>query len=128
MKRLINARLAGNLLLFFLALTVVLHFFVLFGVVPATIVWGGQAGDNIAVLEIIALVMTGLFMVITAARVGYVNAGRFVPVVRIGMWVMCAFFALNTVGNLNSAVSIETLIFAPITIILILLTVRVAIE
>jgi hypothetical protein len=49
-------------------------------------------------------------------------------VINIGVWLVFAFLLLNTLGNLASGVSFENLIAAPITIILALCALRLAIE
>lgn len=43
-----------------------------------------------------------------------------------GMWIVCALFALNTVGNLFALDPREALIFTPITLVCALLAARVA--
>jgi hypothetical protein len=131
MKRLISARLAGNILLAALGLLFIFHVLVLFGVLPAEIVWGGmiQGGQtNLITLETVALAMTLLFMLIVAARIGYMQVGRLSGAVRVGVWLIFIFLLLNTLGNLASGVSFENLIAAPITIILALCALRLAIE
>ena len=131
MKKLISARLAGNILLAALGLLFVFHVLVLLGVLPAEIVWGGmiQGGQtNLIALETVALVMTLLFMLIVAARIGYIQVGRLSGAVKAGVWLIFIFLLLNTLGNLASGVSFENLIAAPITIILALCALRLAIE
>ena len=59
MKKLISAKLAGNILLAALGVLFVFHILVLLGVLPADIVWGGQITDaqtNLVMLETVALV------------------------------------------------------------------------
>lgn len=131
MKRWISARTAGNILLAALGLLFIFHVLVLLRVLPAEIVWGGmiQGGQtNLITLETVALVMTLLFMLIVAARIGYIQVGRLSGVVKVGVWLIFIFLLLNTLGNLASGVSFENLIAAPITIILALCALRLAIE
>jgi hypothetical protein len=130
-KKLVSARLAGNLLLVALGIVLVFHILVLFGVLPADIVWGGRiqgVPENLLVLETIALLVTVLFMLIIAAKSGYIQAGKLSGVVNIGVWLIFAFLILNTLGNLASGVSFENLIAAPITILLALCALRLAVE
>ncbi len=131
MKNLISAKLAGNVLLGSLGLLLVFHILVLLGVIPANIVWGGmiqEAQSNLVTLEVIALLVTGLFMLIIAAKLGYIQVGKLSGIVNIGIWLIFAFLLLNTLGNLASGVSFENLVFAPITIILAFCAFRLAIE
>ena len=131
MKKLISARLAGNVLLIAMAVLMVFHVLVLIGVVPAAAIWGGQvqAGTGaLVVMEVIAMGVTLVFATIIAARTGYLKAGRLRIVVKIGVWLISAFLLLNTLGNLASGVAAEGLIFAPITLILAFFAFRLAIE
>ena len=78
MKKIISVKLAGNLLLIFLGLLLVFHILVLSGILPASVIWGGQANsNNLVVLESIALVVTVLFLIIVAAKLGYILPGKF---------------------------------------------------
>ena len=131
MKKLISARLAGNILLVALGLLALFHILVLLGVIPADIVWGGMVQgvpSNLVTLETVALLLTLLFILIIAAKTGYVQAGRLSSAVNIGVWLIFAYLLLNTLGNLASGVSFEKLIFAPITILLALCAFRLALE
>jgi len=79
-------------------------------------------------LETVALFVTVFFMLIIAAKAGYLQAGKLSGAVNIGVWLIFAFLILNTLGNLASGVSFENLIAAPITIVLALCALRLAIE
>jgi len=127
----VSAKFAGNVLLAAFGALVGLHLLILLGVVPAGIVWGGQIGastERLFTLEIIALVLTLLFMGIVAVKMEYVRAGGFRKVANVGVWVIFAYLVLNTVGNLVSGVSLENLIFAPVTVFLAVCAWRLAIE
>ena len=131
MKNWISAKPAGNILLTSFGILIIFHVLVLLGIIPADIIWGGQVGSlplSLLTLEIIALVVTLLFALAVAAKTGYVKAGKFKPVATIGVWIVFAFLILNTLGNLASGVKAESLIFAPITLILAFCALRVAIE
>ena len=129
MKKLISVKLAGNILLFSLGLLLIFHILVLLKIVPANIMWGGQANaDNIVMLEIVALAVTLFFGYVIAAKTGYIQVGKFTVVVNILVWLIFAFLLLNTLGNLASGVSAENFVFAPITLVLALCALRLAIE
>lgn len=121
MKKLIGVNLAGKILLFFMILLAIFHVFILLKVFPSEIVWGGQmreSSTNMVTLEIIALFITIIFTLIIAAKRGYIRVGKFEKLLNIGMWIIFAYFILNTIGNLTSAVFIEKLIFTPITLLM----------
>ena len=131
MKKIISAKLAGNVLLVALGLLAIFDVLVLLQVVPSNIVWGGQiqdASSNLILLEVVALVVTIGFAVIVAAKLRYIGGGKFARAVNVGVWIIFAYMLLNTVGNLASGVSAERLIFAPITILMALCALRLAIE
>ncbi len=131
MKRFGGARLAGNILLIALGLLALFHILVLLGVAPADSIWGGQingAAANLLVLETIALLVTCVFAVVVAVKLDYFKTSRFRKAANVGVWILFAYLILNTIGNLASAASFETLIFAPITIALALCALRLAIE
>lgn len=131
MNKLISAKWAGNLLLGSLGLLAAFHVLVLFGVVPADIVWGGAFQDSrsgLLTFEFISLVVTLLFAVIVAAKAGYLEVMKFKQAINIGAWLVFAILILSMVGNLASAVSFENLVFAPITVILAFCAYRLAIE
>jgi predicted membrane-bound spermidine synthase len=79
-------------------------------------------------LEIVALAVTLFFGFVIAAKTGYVNVGKFAGVVKVLVWIIFIFLLLNTLGNLASGVSAESFIFAPITLMLALCALRLAIE
>jgi predicted membrane-bound spermidine synthase len=125
MKKWISAQLAAFGLLF------IFHILVLLRIFPADIVWGGQIRDvqaNLITLESIALIVTLLFILIIAARLGYIRAGRLSGLVNLGVWLLFTFLALNTLGNLVSGVTFESLFAAPLTILLALCALRLALE
>jgi len=131
MKKLISARLAGNILLAAMGLLFTFHVLVLFGVLPADIVWGGQIKDaqaNLIPLESVALFITLLFMFVIAVKTGYIRMNKFPGLINAGVWLIFAFMILNTLGNLASAISFENLVFAPVTIILAFCAFRLAME
>lgn len=131
MKKLISTKLAGNILLISFGLLMIFHVLVLLNVLPPNIVWGGQAGtspDNLLTLEIIALSVTAFMAFIVALKIGYFPAGRFKTAINVAVWFVFAYLLLNTLGNLASGVSAENFVFAPITLILALLALRLVIK
>ena len=131
MKKLISAKLAGNILLAAMGLLFIFHLLLLFKVIPADSVWGGQIKGvqaNLIMLEAVALLVILFFTLIIAAKTGYIKAVKVAAVVNIGVWLIFAFMLLNTLGNLASGNSFENLVFAPITIILAFCAYRLAME
>ena len=130
MKKLISVKLAGNISIVLMVLLIIFHILIMIRIVPYDIVWGGQIKDDVSLMkfEIFALVTSFLFLVIILVKVDYLKFTKFRKITNIAVWIMFVFFLLNTVGNLASGVTLEKLIFTPITIILSVLIFRLAIE
>ncbi len=131
MKKLIHPKISGIVLLILMALMAVFHILVISGIVPQHMVWGGQLKDvprsEVVMLESIAFIITLLFILIIAMRLDYIFAGKYKKVVNAGIWVIFGFMILSTLGNLNSSVTIEKLIFTPVSIISALCALRLGI-
>jgi len=131
MRKLINAKTAGNVLLALFGLLMVFHIIILFNLLPSNVVWGGRAGgspSSLRTLETISLIFTILFAIVVAAKIGYIKVGKFNRVINGLLWIIFAYLLLNTAGNLASSSSVETRLFTPITIVAALLVFRLAIE
>jgi hypothetical protein len=131
MKSLISARLAGKIMVALLILLSIFHVLILSGVFSLGNVWGGQLEDgsqNAMTMEFASLIVTLIFLAIVAMKAGYLKAGKSGKAVRFGLWIMSGYFVLNTIGNLASGVAVENMVFAPLTIIMALLTFRLALD
>jgi hypothetical protein len=131
MKKVMSARLAGNLLLFGLCAIGVFRILELFNGALPKIIMGGQIGDstiNLLTLEIYALMVAIAFAIIVAIKMDYLKAGKFKKAAGAGTWIIFVYLLLITVGNLASGVSFENLAFAPISVILVYCAFRLAIE
>jgi hypothetical protein len=131
MKKIIGANLSGILLLISMGLLAIFHIFILLKVIPSDIVWGGQIdllAINLFTLEITALLVTLVFTVIVAAKMDYIKANKFKKAINIDVWFIFGYLILNTLGNLLSGISFENLIFAPISMVLAICALRLAVE
>ena len=130
-NKIVSKKLAGNITLIILTLLLLLHVLILLKFIPSDFVWGGQLNDdqsNKFTLEIIALIVTIIFIYLAAAKTGYIKIPKLKLMIDIGIWFMFAYFILNMIGNLASNITVEKLLFTPVTIILSLCTFRLAIE
>jgi len=124
--RQIPFRTAAITLLVLFASAIMFQLAVLAGLIPTEMVWGGRL-QNEEERTVGALVIAFLlvFVALVLVRMGHI--GRSMPAAgRWGMWVVCALFALNTVGNLFALDMRETLIFTPVTLVSAVLAARVA--
>jgi len=126
----LTVKLTGIIMLTGLILLKLFHVLVMLKLLPSNIVWGGQVGDsesNLLMMEGVSLIVTLLIMAIVVIRLRYFNSGKLKIVSSIGIWVVFVLFVLSTIGNLSSNVSAEKLIFTPLSVILALLALRLAV-
>lgn len=113
-------RIAAVVVMLLLVALALFHGGVLSGFVPQGHVWGGRTQDSgsFALLEIIALVVTLLFLCIVAARMRLSEEHRLQPIVTGALWVMTIYFLLNIAGNLASFSGWEKAVFTPVSALL----------
>ena len=131
MRKLFRARTAANILLGIYGLLGIFHLLVLVHLIPADIVWGGRMGNapvDPITLEIVALAVTGLFGVITAAKAGYIKVGKLKKAVNILVWLVFGYTLLNIAGNLASGSPVEKAVFTPVSVAVAVLLLRLALE
>jgi hypothetical protein len=129
MKKLLSATSAGKILISGLSLLMVFHLLILMKIVPANIVWGGQieaSPDRFLMLELIAIFLTALFLVIAILRFRSLHTDKSSLLLRLGTWLIFAYLVLNIAGNLALKVTVETIIFTPVTVILAFCAFRLA--
>jgi hypothetical protein len=128
-ETMISMREAARWLLICFGALAVFHIMVLAGALPSSIVWGGpgkHSGD-VALLESVALVVTLLFGLVVAARASFIGPRPPRTFILAAMWVVVAYLALNVAGNLTSTSAFERAVFAPFSILMVLLALRVAV-
>ncbi len=130
MKKFISVKLASNIIITIFTIALGMHVLILLNILPHDFVWGGRvtSKSNLLVLETISIVLQLLFIFIIAVKAGYILKGRFKRTVIIGTWTIFGVMLLNTIGNLASFSSLETIVMTPLTIFLALLAFRLAIE
>jgi hypothetical protein len=129
MPRAIGARGAGIAALAGLGALALFHVAMLLGLLPPDMVWGGRAageGGDLLTLELVGLVVTALFGLIVAARAGLVRIPVPSRLIAVCTWFVFAYFVFNVVANLASPSVLEKAIFTPLSVVLALLTLRVA--
>ncbi|WP_044514261.1 hypothetical protein [Hymenobacter sp. DG25B] len=128
MKKLLSERAATFCLLLILALLVVMHLLILAGIIPFALVWGGRLQNQAQMLrfETVSVLVNMLLLAVVALRAGLLRV-RLHPIAgRILLGLMAGLFLLNTVGNLLSAHPFEQMVFTPLTLVLFLLSLRLA--
>lgn len=110
----------GGLLAAFVLL-VVFHLLVLIGLLPSDIVWQSRINSfgQLLLLELLSLtILAGMISVVWQRKT------RSNRPLRSAMWVISAFFALNTLANAVASNPFERFIFTPVTLVLMLLALR----
>ena len=128
MKLLFPERLAATGLLVIFALTLLFHGLVVTGVIPFGIVWGGrlQTPEQMLAFETVSIALNALMLAAVAAWAGHWRVAVSARLLRGLLWLMAGLFVLNTVGNLLSANATEKALFTPLTLLMALLSLRLA--
>lgn len=107
---------------------VVFHLLVLLRVIPYDIVWGGRLTSEAQMVsfETVSILVNSFMLLVLALRAGVVPVRVPPLVLRLAFGLMAGLFALNTVGNLLSTNSFETWTFTPLTLLLAVFSLRLA--
>src|SRR3954454_653501 len=118
MNKLITEKLASNIVISVLSLFVVFHVLVLTRFIPYNIVSGGRIKNNSQLLrfEIISIALNLLMLLVVLMKAKVFDVVINQKAITISLWVMAAFFMLNTIGNLLSISDFERFVFTPLTI------------
>jgi len=130
MKKIIGIKLASNIIIVINTAALLMHVLILLKIIPHYFTWGGQLKSerDVIIFESISIVIQILFISIIAAKAGYILKGKLRRTVNVGIWILFGIMVLNTIGNLVSASSLETIVMTPITSVLALLVFRLGIE
>ena len=129
-RSIISKHVSAIAVIVILSCTIVFHLLVLTGVVPYTIVWGSRLTSNEEMIrfEVFSLLINGIMVTVVLMSAGYIQAKVNRSLLRFMLWAMAVLFFLNTIGNILSTNELETIIFTPLTFLLALLCMRLAIE
>jgi hypothetical protein len=116
----------GSLIIY--SLSIVFHLLVLIKIIPYKMVWGGRlkSDTDMYKFEAVSLTVNLLFLFILLVQSNYVALSIPSNILTYIFWGMAALFLLNTAGNLLSKNRMEQMIFTPITILLTLFSVVLA--
>jgi hypothetical protein len=101
-------------------LTIIFHLFILFQIIPYSIVWGGRlkTESDMYGFETVSILLNLIFIAIVCVKAGYLKIGNSMHAINIALWAMGLIFLINTAGNIFSVNTMERLIFTPVTLIL----------
>ncbi len=126
----IKIEFAVNTILILAALIFVFHMLIISGAIPYQYVWGGrlESNDQMIKFESISMIINLFVIFIVAIKGSYIRPYLSTKVVKFFLWIFSILFILNTIGNLLSLNSLETIIATPITFLLALMFLRLATE
>jgi hypothetical protein len=130
LKKVISQRVASLGLLILFLLVIIFHILVLVQIIPYQIVGGGRL-ENVTQMirfESISVALNLFMLTLVAIKSGYLKWRLDRRWIQIGLWIMVALFSLNTVGNLLAINDLERWIFTPLTLLLAVFSLRLAIE
>lgn len=130
MKKLISERSAAITILTLLSIFLVFHFLVMLGVIPFEIVWGGRLTSRSQMLrsETVSVIVNLIMIAVVAIKANVLKVELPQIFIKVILWLMFLLFLLNTLGNVFSLNKFEQLVFTPVTLILSLLSLRLALE
>ncbi|WP_195267025.1 hypothetical protein [Eubacterium sp. 1001713B170207_170306_E7] len=126
MKLKINSRGIGNVLLIALLVLLIIHILVLSGVLSPDIIWDTTITDTASVVisEWIAIFFILLFVFGILLKLNYLPIKGLRKSADSILWIMSLYYMLNIIGNFMSDNPIEKLLYAPLTLIMILMALR----
>jgi membrane protease YdiL (CAAX protease family) len=117
-------------LLVILSASIVFHVLVLAKIVPYKIVWGSRLKTDADMykFEAVSVILNVFFLFIALLKANFIKINFPENILNYIIWGMVALFLLNTVGNLLSKNSLEKKIFTPITILLMIFLLIIALS
>lgn len=117
-------------MLVILILNLIFHLLILFKQIPYDSVWGGRIKSDKEMyrLEILAIFLTTFFLFIVLVRLGMININIPESYLKYTFWFLTVFFAFNTLGNYRSKNKMEQRVFTPITLLLSIFSLIIALS
>ncbi len=119
---------ALNIVFMLLAVMMLYHFLIIFQVVPYEMVWAGRLNsvEEMLQYEAFSIFVVVVIAVVFLLKSRHVAQGREQRATNVLLWVIAAFFGLNTIGNLFSTTTAELIFGTAVTLTLCGLTVFIA--
>lgn len=114
-------RTTANIATFLFVAVIVLQILLAAGILPISMAWGGRQSQltiSLRIASIIAAVLLGAFIYVIRYRAGLVGKVPIPVLIKAVSWIITAFMAFNTLGNITSFSTNEKLLFSPVTFIL----------
>ena len=117
-------------LLILLSLFLLLHFSILIKIIPYNLVWGGRLKSHKEMVrfEIFSILIKSLFVIVILVQGHFLTIDITKKIITYALWLMAGLFLLNTLGNVTSKSKFEQRLFTPITILLALFSLILALS
>ena len=127
--RKIDVKFAAKLMIALLCCVMTFHLLVLSSIIPYKLVWGGrlQSAAQMYGYESVSIAVNLLIVVVIGMKGGFIKPALPKAIITFVLWLLVALFSLNTLGNLFSETTLETILFTPITLASVVLCYRLAI-
>ncbi len=98
---------------------IIFHMFIVTGIIPYSIVWGGRLTSTAEMLqfEAVSIGINLLVIALFAAEAGYLRKRLPHTIKNIVLWGLFGLFIANTVANVFAVSWIEKIIFTPLTLL-----------
>ncbi|GEO05691.1 hypothetical protein AAE02nite_33550 [Adhaeribacter aerolatus] len=130
MNNLDTTRIAATGMLIILSLIILFHLLVMVGIIPYDMVWGGRLKNSAQMLsfEAISILLNLIMLAVVGIKAGVFKVNIHRTIIQVALWAMFGLFLLNTLGNLLSQNELEKLIFTPLTLLLAVFSLRLALS
>lgn len=111
------------------ALMILFHILIVTAVLPFDMVWGSRLNaQQVMYFETASILMNIIFLGIILVNAGYLKIKLPFKLIQIFLWSMSVMFILNTVGNVLSMNDFERLVFTPVTLMLTICLILLAVS
>jgi hypothetical protein len=127
LHRVISFKLAIWTVILLSSFVILFHFIVLLQIIPFENVWAGKLKSvrEMYVYETVSIIVNCLLILTILVKGKMINLNISIKVINSLLWIFVVLFVLNTLGNLTSKTSLETIIATPLTFIFALLCLRI---
>lgn len=116
-----KVRIVANVATVLFAITIILQILLAAGILPSTMAWGGRQPVltlGLRFSSLAAVLILVFFAYVIRRRAGLIGKPPIPIIIKILSWIITAFLALNTLGNITSLSSGEKMLFTPISFLL----------
>lgn len=127
-KYLLSLRTAYLLFVLASCCALIYHGLILSQIIDYANTWGGRLPDEqtMRIFETISVITQLAFIGFAYSRYNHIGGRRIQTVLTVIFYCIAALLALNTIGNLLSYSTLETLIFTPVTFFMAIAALRLA--